>query len=240
MLLKPAHRSEAAAAARIVPSQAAAAGVTSRQHAKLTATDTRLITSKLESDTTSLQGNYGVAVADISSGTTYGVNANRSFRAASINKLPILISLYQLAGRGRVDLNQTLTISEEDVQHYGTGLIQDPDAARTYTIRELAALMIEASDNTAAHVLERFLGQDTIQANIDRWGLKHTSMVDNTATPADVVLLLAKLYHHDLLTAGATDIVLALLEHTVFTNRIQSGVPDSVLVAHKVGSDVGV
>lgn len=179
-------------------------------------------------------------MVDLSSGTTYGLNSESSFRAASVNKLPILIALYQAAAAGKVDLDRVITIQDEDIQHYGTGVIQEADAPRTYTLRELAALMIEVSDNTAAHVLEAMLGEDVIQQSLSRWGLTHTSMADNVTTPLDMATLLTLLYRHELLSPQATDVALTLLTHTVFTDRIEGGVPNGVTVAHKVGTDTGV
>jgi len=141
---------------------------------------------------------------------------------------------------GQLDLDQVITIRDEDIQHYGTGVIQEPDAPREYTVRELAALMIEASDNTAAYVLEHLIGQDAIQQDLAHWGLTRTSMADNLSTPLEAATLLGQIYRHELLDAQAADVVITLLEHTYFADRLQTGVPDGVAVAHKVGSDVGI
>ena len=146
---------------------------------------TAAIEQKLTADTAGLQGSYGVATIDLASGLTYGVNGNSLYRAASVNKMPILITLFDSADKGRISLNQPLTLSDSDIQHYGTGTIQDPNAPRTYTLRQLGALMIQVSDNTAAYVLERALGQQAVQQNAQRWRLDHTSMTDNTTTPSD-------------------------------------------------------
>jgi beta-lactamase class A len=65
-------------------------------------------------------------------------------------------------------------------------------------------------------------------------------MADNTTTPADVAALFADLRNGKLLQPASTSIVVDLLQHTVFGGRLVSGVPQSVPVAHKVGTDVGV
>jgi len=205
-----------------------------------TAADVGAIDLHLQQETSTLQGSYGISVIDLSTGLAYGINANTSYRAASINKMPILITLYQRADAGAINLDEAITLSDDDIQHYGTGLIQDPGAGRTFTLRQLAAAMIETSDNTAAYVLERYLGPDVIQANVQRWGLTHTSMADNTTTPADVVALFLALKGERLLQPESTGIVLSLLQHTVFDDRIVGGVPPGVAVAHKIGTDSGV
>jgi beta-lactamase class A len=245
-LVHPAHHSGAKATPRIAASPGVDAAHGDAPHvanpgpATRISLDTRAITATLRADTAGLQGSYGVAVTDLSTGAAYGVNADLSYRAASINKMPILIALYQRAGAGGVNLDQSINLSEDDIQHYGTGLIQDANAPRTYTLRELAAAMIETSDNTAAFVLERFLGQDTIQMSLNRWNVRHTSMAANATTPADTTLLFESLYRNLLLPSQATDVALTLLQHTVFSDRLASGIPAGVPIAHKVGSDMGV
>ena len=201
---------------------------------------TQTIVARLQTDVDSLQGTYGIAVIDLTSGTLYGVNLNASSRAASVNKLPILVTLYQEASAGKVNLDQSVTIGDDDVQHYGTGIIQDQDSPRIYSLRELAALMIELSDNTAAYVLEQYVGQAAVQANLQHWGLKQTSMADNLSTPADAASLLANLYDHAYLSPQDTGVAITLLTHTVFTDRLQASVPAGVSVAHKIGTDAGI
>jgi beta-lactamase class A len=202
--------------------------------------DTQTVDAKLLSDVANAEGNYGVAAIDLASGRMYGVNGTRTFRAASVNKVPILISLYDRSSRQGLNLSQVLTIDEPDIQHYGTGTIQQPGAPRTYSLAQLARLMTQVSDNTAAYVLERKLGQASIEQDLRRWGAGHTSMAGNTTTPADVATLLANLYGDRLLPPDATDSVLNLLEQTVFDDRLASGIPAGTVVAHKVGTDVGV
>lgn len=240
-LIRPASRQSG-----IVPAAPSHSGPTPKQRtarsaaAKDTVVDTRTITAALAADVSGLQGQYGVAVLDLSSGTTYGVNAQQSFTAASVNKLPILFTLYQRAELNGLDLDQTLTLSDADIQHYGTGTIQEANAPRAYSLRQLAQLMIEVSDNTAAYVLERFLGQALIQQNVERWGLTQTSMANNTTTPADAATLMASLDAGKLLGPDDSQAAMNLLENTVFTDRLAGGMPAGVPVAHKIGTDIGI
>lgn len=243
-LIGPGHRSQPASVPRIAGSSMSSvdrtSGTRSSEPAPSESLDTRQIESTLRQDTAGLQGSYGIGVIDLATGMAYGVNSSGVFRAASVNKMPILVELYQRAAQGSLNLDQSLALADDDVQHYGTGLIQEPGSARTYTLRELGALMVEASDNTAAYVLERLLGQAAIQATLERFGLLHTSMADNTTTPADAADLFASLYREQLVSHNATQVALTLLQHTLFANRLASGVPAGVPVAHKVGTDAGV
>ena len=53
-----------------------------------------------------MDGHDGVAGIHSASGRMYGVNGTKTFRAASVNKLPILLSLYDRAAKGRMSLDQ--------------------------------------------------------------------------------------------------------------------------------------
>jgi beta-lactamase class A len=100
--------------------------------------------------------------------------------------------------------------------------------------------MIEQSDNTAAYVVGKRLGLDSVEQNARSWGLTHTSLSDNLTSAGDVAILLSRLVNRDLLPEQQTQEILRLLQNTVWTDRLQSGVPPSVAVAHKIGTDVGV
>jgi beta-lactamase class A len=75
---------------------------------------------------------------------------------------------------------------------------------------------------------------------VQGWGLAHTSLADNTTTARDTATLLQKLAGHTLLTAAASSELIGYLEDTAWSDRVQSGVPEGVLVAHKIGTDVDV
>ena len=185
-------------------------------------------------------GKFGVIGVDLTSGATFGVNQDETFRAASVNKLELAVSLYRRAVAHQIDLNASTTIAEDDIQNYGTGTIQLQGAGQRYTYRELAQLMIKESDNTASYVIGKRLGLENVQTELPAWGLTQTSMSDNYTTPRDVATLLSKLETGALLPASETAELMDLLQHTAWDDRLQSGVPPSMPVAHKIGTDVAV
>src|SRR5262249_47424903 len=106
-------------------------------------------------------GNYAVAAVDLTTGATLSADANSQYRAASVNKLELIVDLYRRAAAHQVDLDATTTISASDLQNYGTGTIQLKGPGQVYSWRDLASLMIEESDNTAAYVIGNYLGLDS-------------------------------------------------------------------------------
>lgn len=185
-------------------------------------------------------GSYAVEAIDLTTGTTLGVDADTPYRAASVNKLELAVDLYRQAQAHTIDLDATTVIQDADIQHYGTGTIQLQPGPQTYTWRALTKLMFQESDNTAAFVIGNRLGLANVQADLAAWGLTHTSMANNMTTAHDAALLLGELAQHKLLPGPASDELTGYLEHTAWPDRIPSGVPAGTLVAHKIGTDVGV
>ncbi len=185
-------------------------------------------------------GKYGFVALDLSTGVALLSDADTQYRAASVNKLPIVIDLYRRAAAGQLNLDATMPIADDEIQHYGTGTIQAQGSGQVYSYRDLAKLAIEESDNTAAFVLGKRLGLDSVQADLQTWGLKATSLADNLTTARDVAVLLSLLQQRRLLPEASTQELLGLLQNTVWTDRLQSGVPATVPVAHKIGTDLDV
>ena len=72
----------------------------------------------------------------------------------------------------------------------GTGVLYRYPAGTTMTLRECARFLIKESDNTAEVMLNRYLGEEEIEAELRRVGARSTSYwMPNTTTPGDVVLV---------------------------------------------------
>lgn len=183
---------------------------------------------------------YAVLALDLDTGTSLSADADTPYRAASVNKLELAIDLYHRAQQHQFNLDATRVVTDAEIQHYGTGTIQLAPGPQTFTYRDLVKLMIGESDNTAAYVIGNDIGLGNVQSDIQNWGLTHTSMAGNTTTARDTALLLQKLAKHTLLSASASEELIGYLENTAWTDRVQSGVPDGVPVAHKIGTDVDV
>ena len=109
-----------------------------------------------------------------------GINQNMGFIAASVNKIPILAAVYYFANQGEIDLDQKITIQASDIQDYGTGIIRYEQPGVIYSLKTLARLMMEKSDNTAAYVLtHRVIGQNELQEMVEAWGLTGTNVKTN-------------------------------------------------------------
>jgi beta-lactamase class A len=193
--------------------------------------------SRLEQVAAEYPGTYGVVVYDPSSGKTVALNADQRFVAASLTKLAVLFTLYRAAARGEVNLEEEISMLRSDVQAYGTGVLYKRPVGYTMTLRECAELLIKESDNTAWAMLNRYLGRDQIEAELNRIGATSTAYwIPNTTTPNDVLIMLKTISDPSYTTPELSTEMLDLMTDTSFEDRLPHLLPEGARVAHKIGS----
>ena len=200
------------------------------------------LNSELQSISKSHPGTYGVVVFDPYSGETASLNADRRFVAASLSKLYALLTLYRAASQDELSLDDKITMRSSDVWAYGTGVLAKyPNkypVGYTMTLRECARFMIKESDNTAELMLNRHLGEERIEAELDRIGADSTRYWNpiNTTTPNDILLVLKKIADPSYTSPDLSAEMLEIMTDTTFEERLPRPLPEEVRVAHKIGS----
>ena len=208
-----------------------------RVETELTENKTGPLRSELEGIAEAYPATYGVVIFDPSTGETVTMGADQSFLAASLTKLPVLMTLYRAAASGEVDLDDKITMQASDVQAYGTGVLYTYPVGYTMTLRECATLLIKESDNTAWKMLDRYLGRAYIRAELYRVGARSTEYwIPNTTTPNDVLLMLEKISDPAYTTPDLSAEMLDLMTNTSFEDRLPQPLPQGLQVSHKIGS----
>ena len=64
----------------------------------------------LDAELARFPGRAGVWVKHLTNGDEAGVQADETFNSASVIKLPVLVMAYQLSERGRLSLDERITI----------------------------------------------------------------------------------------------------------------------------------
>ncbi|HUV47289.1 MAG TPA: serine hydrolase [Candidatus Bathyarchaeia archaeon] len=186
-----------------------------------------------------LQGEYGVYFYQLKQNEFFGINEDQVFTAASVNKVPIIVSFYQKVDEAKLSENEIYTLKKEDVQDYGTGSMRYDEAGTVYSYLKLVELSGKESDNTAALVLLNLLGGD-IEQHFKTLKMKNTSLEENTTTPKEMGDYWVKLYNFELISSKSTEKVLDVLTNTQFEDRISKGVPEYIDVSHKIGNEIQV
>ena len=198
--------------------------------------------SKLLGISQSHTGTHGVVVFDPYSGETVLLNADRRFVAASLSKLYALLTLYKAASQGELSLDDEITMRSSDVWAYGTGVLAKYPSkypvGYTMTLRECAEFMIKESDNTAELMLNRYLGEKNIEAELHRIGADSTRYWSpiNTTTPNDILLVLKKIADPSYTSPQLSAEMLELMTNTAFEDRLPGPLPEGARISHKIGS----
>lgn len=181
----------------------------------------------------------GIYVYDFKTGTSYGLNADDQFEAASLTKVPVLMTVLNEIQSGRMSMDQVLKIEANDWQVYGTSVLQYKGANTTYTVKELLWYMANRSDNTAFQKFVNLLGTKKISTNLYEWGFKVSNIEKDVTTPREMVRMFDLMYNAKLISGELNSEMLGLMVKTNEEDRIPAGIPAGVRVIHKTGNAIG-
>lgn len=171
------------------------------------------------------------------SGTSIRIGDNNELVAASLIKVPLVMNLYRAAELGRIDLDTQVTIQASDLDDaYGT--LWQKGAGTKLTLRQLAKLTLEESDNTASRAIyDHVRGlldedeQSLAQLDVDQ-NLIDGQAVINAKSYASVI---KSLYFASYVDRASSNEILGYLAHSTETNRLTKDLPSDLVVAHKNG-----
>ncbi|MBY0547971.1 MAG: class A beta-lactamase-related serine hydrolase [Candidatus Obscuribacterales bacterium] len=188
----------------------------------------------------------GAFVIEPSTGRYAGIDADESFAAASLIKVPVLVKLLDAIDRGQVSLDEQLEL-RPDLIGGGSGYLQWRPVNSKVSLREAMESMIVVSDNTATNlIIDRVGGIEACNRDFAFWGLKRTYVNDwlpdlpgtNKTSPGDLVSLLAMVDKGHLLTPESRSRMLKIMERTRIKTLLPPGLPAGAKISHKTG-DIG-
>ena len=100
------------------------------------------------------------------------IDADLVFPMASVIKVPIMMTLFELAAAGQVSLSTRLSLQDSD-KRGGSGILKAFESGLEPTVRDVATLMVILSDNTATNMALDVIGGgvETVNASMDGLGL---------------------------------------------------------------------
>ena len=147
-------------------------------------------------------GTVGFAALDLSSERWLGWHERDAFPTQSVFKLPVAVEVLRQVDDRKLALERVVELGPADARGGPPGTMAVPAKK---TIRELLEAMLTTSDNVACDKLLALLGGPRVVAartralGIDGVTIRFTELDlgagkgDNTATPAAMVVLLAKI-----------------------------------------------
>ena len=199
-------------------------------------------------------GVMAVAFKDLQSGDLVAINADMVLPQASSIKVAVLVELLRQARAGKLRLEDRIEIRKAQFAG-GSGVLQDfGDGTSAVSLRDLAALMIVVSDNTATNLLIDRVGQMQVNTMLQSAGFERTRLmrkmiqpeeekrgVENVSTAREMAGLLEQLYRGKLLDAAHTALAIELLRNEKYEpTPMGRGLPAGVALASKPGDLPGV
>jgi len=177
----------------------------------------------------------GVALVELGGRqpSSWAYQGDAAFEAASTYKLPVLMAEAEGISKHSISPDDILCYSGAD---YEAGYFTDYAPGSCFKRSELARRAGKDSDNTAGHIMVRYLGgSGVLNAYAQSRGAKNSNFfIANTTTPRD----LAQLWVAEATGAAGGQRAQAwlypLLENSAFEHGVPAGTPGRK-VAHKVG-----
>ncbi len=197
-------------------------------------------------------GESSVWIEDLSTGWVAAYQEDRPFPAASVVKVPILVTCLRQAAEGEMNLSEPVTLLGRDKVN-GSGVLKGMPNGSRLTVARLVELMVTRSDNTATNLLISRLGMDNLNRSFLEMGLTGTRLsrkmmdfsqrkngVENWTTARDVSRVFRDIYRAREVSPTVSEACLSLLKRQEVNDRIPALLPPGTVVAHKTGLEKGV
>jgi beta-lactamase class A len=214
--------------------------------------DTAALHRTLDSLAGAHRGVVGYTVHNLDTGERLERRGDETFPTASLIKVPVLVTVYDLVEKGTLGLDDPLTVLKID-KVGGSGLLQFMHDNSTVTVHDAAWLMTTISDNTATNLLLDRIIIRRVWDKMEKLGLMHTKVhsksflrsasvaMDSSVkyglgvtTPNEMSRLFALLAEGKAVSPKADSAMLDILAHNENSEKLQRFVA-GLDVPHKTG-----
>lgn len=212
----------------------------------------RLALAAIAAEMADIPGHLGFYYKNLVTGAAFGVREDECYGAASVIKLPLFLHVLREVKAGRISLDQPI-VTEVSDKVGGCGALKMFTGAVETDVRTLCELMICLSDNTATNRLLRHCTLDGVERGFVAMGLHKTKIrrflfdhvasaagIQNSICPAELGVLLERLYHGEVVDAEADAYALDVLKRQQINHKMNGKLCWEVALAHKTGEDDGL
>ena len=216
--------------------------------------DTAALHRTLDSLATAHHGVVGFTVHNIDTGERIELRGDETFPTASLIKVPVLVTLYDLVEKGDIALDDRITVLKID-KVPGSGVLQFMHDGIEITVRDAAWLMSTISDNTATNLLLDKVAIRRVWQKMEALGLPRSKIhsksflrmtsvaMDSSVkyglgvtTPNEMAKLFELLANGKAVSARADSAMLDILAHNTDSESMQRFV-EGVSAPHKTGAN---
>ena len=186
----------------------------------------------------SYSGTWTCAVTDLASGGHIGIDEDTVMPAASLIKVPILVSLYRAVQEGRIRLDDRIALADEH-RFPGSGVLQHMASGVQMSVRDAAVIMIIISDNTATNMIADLVGRDYINETQRAMGLEKTTVYERwserlvgldvrktwVSTAREMAVLLERVARHEAVSPEASEDMLRIMRRQDYRHELSRLLP---------------
>ncbi len=173
----------------------------------------------------------------LNSGANISINKDLRIFPASLAKLPLAIVIMRKAEKGEIDLDEVAAIKNDDLDSRSGGLYQK-GAGTQIKIKDLVSTLLIDSDDTAQHMLLRYVSVNDMQDLITKTGLEALADPQGQISAKEYTRFFRVLYTSSYIQRQNSEYLLKLLSQASFKDFLSQGLPDGSIFAHKYGEDV--
>ncbi|MDQ6635210.1 MAG: class A beta-lactamase-related serine hydrolase [Gemmatimonadota bacterium] len=214
--------------------------------------DTAALHRTLDSLAGQHRGVVGYTIHNVDTGERFARRGDETFSTASLIKVPILVTVYDLVDKKQLALDDPLTVLKID-KVPGSGQLQFLHDNAVVTVHDAAWLMSTLSDNTATNLLLDRIIIRRVWDKMEKLGLPHTKVhsksflrsssvaMDSSVkygfgvtTPNEMARLFALMADGKAVSPAADSAMLDMLAHNEDYTKMQRFV-EGLDVPHKTG-----
>lgn len=196
------------------------------------------LSKKLEKIAEKTGGSWGIVIEDLDTNEKWEWNADETFYAASVIKVPIMVAAYAAFEKKTFSLSDTMTLKREDLVG-GSGVLQHISPGTSLTIYDLIVLMIIQSDNTATNMLIDLLGVEMIQETMSHFGWIKSKCFNklmtipveregsNIITAGEMSIMLKQMVTGQLISTHACEEMIAIMKKQQIRESLPGKLPSA-------------
>jgi beta-lactamase class A len=200
------------------------------------------------------KGKVGLAVKHLTTGEEFYYHSDDPMPTASLIKVAVMVETYRQAAEKKVDLEQKLTLRDED-RVPGSGILTQLTPGLTLTLRDAVRLMMALSDNTATNLVLDTIGLGATAETMERLGYPNTKIHSKvfkrstslfmerskqfglgSTTAREMLRLVETIQRQQVVNPEACDAMLGHMRACQDQFKFSRFLPDGVRVAFKGGS----
>ena len=209
----------------------------------------RKLNLKLQELVKGFQGDVGIYVQNLKTGTIAQINADTIFPTASMIKVPIMCGVFDKIEKGELKYDESL-VYKDSLLYAGEDILGSFKDGEKIKLGKVQMLSITTSDNTASLWLQKLVGGENINKWLEANGFISTRVNSRTAgrqgdwrkygwgqtTPREMAVLVKMIYQGTAINPAASERMYRNMVRIYWDGEALSQIPPYIQAASKQGA----